>query len=106
VALVQVAELPDRGPGEVQFSPDGRLLLVTQKTTNVALSPRNAIDVFRVQRGGLTNALPKRAASVGLRPFSVDFRKDGSWSLPSRSTLRPADPPCRRIGYRPPARWL
>ncbi len=28
------------------------------------------------------------------------------WSLPSRSTLRPADPPCRRIGYRPPARWL
>ncbi len=63
-------------PGEVQFSPDGRLLLVTQKTTNVALSPRNAIDVFRVQRGGLTNALPKRAASFGLRPFSVDFRKD------------------------------
>jgi len=63
-------------PGEVQFSPDGRLLLVTQKTTNVALTPSNAIDVFRVQRGGLTNALPKRAASFGLRPFSVDFRKD------------------------------
>ena len=61
-------------PGQVQFSPDGRLLLVTQKTTNVLLSPRNAIDVFRVRSSGRPSALPKRNASAGLRPFSLAFR--------------------------------
>jgi 6-phosphogluconolactonase (cycloisomerase 2 family) len=64
-------------PGEVEFSPDGRLLLVTQKTTNVALSPKNAIDVFRVKSDGLTSMVPRRAASHGLRPFSLAFRGDG-----------------------------
>ncbi len=64
-------------PGEVQFSPDGRLLLVTHKTTNVLLPPRNAIDVFRVDSSGLASALPKREASNGLRPFSLAFRDDG-----------------------------
>jgi len=64
-------------PGEVQFSPDGRLLLVTQKTTNVLLKPEDAIDVFRVQSNGLTSATPRRIASHGLRPFSLAFRDDG-----------------------------
>jgi len=64
-------------PGQVQFSPDGRLLLVTQKTTNVALAPKNAIDVFQVKSDGLTTKVPKRAASHGLRPFSLAFRGDG-----------------------------
>jgi len=64
-------------PGQVEFSPDGRLLLVTQKTTNVALSPRNAIDVFRVRPDGRTTMVPRRAASHGLRPFSLAFRGDG-----------------------------
>ncbi len=64
-------------PGQVEFSPDGRLLLVTHKTTNVLLSPRNAIDVFRVRSDGLTRALPKREKSYGLRPFSLAFRSDG-----------------------------
>ncbi|MBA2640416.1 MAG: beta-propeller fold lactonase family protein [Nocardioidaceae bacterium] len=63
-------------PGQIEFSPDGRLLLVTQKTTNVALSPRNAIDVFRVRDNGRTNAVPRRAASYGLRPFSLAFRNN------------------------------
>jgi len=63
-------------PGEVQFSPGGRVLLVTQKTTNVLLRPRNAIDAFRVKSNGLTRATPKRIASHGLRPFSLAFRKD------------------------------
>lgn len=64
-------------PGQVEFSPDGRLLLVTQKTTNRLLSPKNAIDVFRVGSNGLASALPKRRASHGLRPFSLAFRTDG-----------------------------
>ncbi len=64
-------------PGEVQFSPDGRFLLVTQKTTNVLLKPQNAIDAFRVKSNGLTSATPKRIASHGLRPFSLAFRHDG-----------------------------
>ena len=64
-------------PGQVQFSPDGHLLLVTQKTTNVLLSPRSAIDVFRVGSDGLASALPKREASHGIRPFSLAFRNNG-----------------------------
>lgn len=63
-------------PGQVQFSPDGRLLVVTQKTTNVLLPPKNAIDVFRVARNGLATALPSREASHGLRPFSLAFRNN------------------------------
>ncbi len=63
-------------PGQVEFSPDGKLLVVPQKTTNVLLPPRNAIDVFRVNRDGSTSALPKREASHGLRPFSLAFRSD------------------------------
>ena len=63
-------------PGQVEFSPNGRFLLVTQKTTNVLLTPPDAIDVFRVLPGGLTLPMPKRMASNGLRPFSLAFRND------------------------------
>lgn len=63
-------------PGTVQFSPDGGLLLVTEKTTNRELSPQNAIDVFKVQSDGLASAVPKRVASHGIRPFSLAFRND------------------------------
>jgi len=65
-------------PGEVQFSPDGRVLLITHKTTNVMLKPANAIDAFTVGRDGLASATPKRNASFGLRPFSLAYRADGS----------------------------
>lgn len=65
-------------PGEVQFSPDGRALLVTQKTTNVLLPPKNAIDVFKVNSNGFASATPRRVASHGLRPFSLAFRNDGT----------------------------
>ncbi|CAN5664917.1 hypothetical protein BH18ACT17_BH18ACT17_12300 [soil metagenome] len=64
-------------PGQVQFSPDGRKLLVTHKTTNVLLPPKNAIDVFRIGSDGLASATPRREASHGLRPFSLAFRDDG-----------------------------
>jgi len=64
-------------PGEVQFSPDGKVLLVTHKTTNELLSPEDAIDAFTVRSNGLTSATPRRNASKGLRPFSLAFRDDG-----------------------------
>ncbi|MBA3265618.1 MAG: beta-propeller fold lactonase family protein [Nocardioidaceae bacterium] len=63
-------------PGQVEFSPDGRFLVVTHKTTNVLVPPKNAIDVFRVRSDGLASAVPKREASHGVRPFSLAFRKD------------------------------
>ena len=64
-------------PGQVQFSPDGRVLLVTHKTTNVLLRPQNAIDAFTVGSDGRASATPRRNASHGLRPFSLAFRDDG-----------------------------
>jgi len=64
-------------PGEIRFSPDGRVLLVTQKTTNVLLTPQNAIDAFTVGADGYASATPIRNASFGLRPFSLDIRRDG-----------------------------
>jgi len=63
-------------PGQVEFSPDGRRLLVTEKTTNVLLPPENAIDSYRVRDDGLTSSTPRRIASHGLRPFSLAFRED------------------------------
>ncbi|MBA3419514.1 MAG: beta-propeller fold lactonase family protein [Geodermatophilaceae bacterium] len=63
-------------PGQVAFSPDGRLLLVTQKTTNTLLTPANAIDVFRVASNGLATVMPRREASNGIRPFSMAFRSN------------------------------
>ncbi len=63
-------------PGQVEFSPDGHLLLVTQKTTNVLLSPKNAIDAFQVDAKGWASPLPKRDFSHGVRPFSLAFRND------------------------------
>lgn len=64
-------------PGEVRFSPDGKVILVTQKTTNVLLQPPNAIDAFRIGADGYATAMPIRNASFGLRPFSLAFRNDG-----------------------------
>jgi 6-phosphogluconolactonase (cycloisomerase 2 family) len=65
-------------PGEVQFSPNGQLILVTQKTTNVLLTPENAIDAFVIGTDGYATPMPIRNASFGLRPFSLAFRGDGT----------------------------
>lgn len=64
-------------PGEVRFSPNGRLLVVTHKTTNVLLTPQNAIDAFIIGADGYASAMPIRNASFGLRPFALAFRNDG-----------------------------
>ncbi|MBA3690643.1 MAG: beta-propeller fold lactonase family protein [Actinobacteria bacterium] len=64
-------------PGDIEFSPDGHVLLVTEKTTNELLDPEDAIDSFRIGSDGLASAIPKRLNSHGLRPFSLAFRDDG-----------------------------
>lgn len=64
-------------PGEVRFSPDGQVILVPQKTTNILLTPENAIDAFTIGTDGYASAMPIRNASFGLRPFSLAFRDDG-----------------------------
>lgn len=66
-------------PGDIEFSPDGRTILVTQKTTNALLSPADAIDAFTIGNDGYATAVPARNASFGLRPFSLAFRDDGTF---------------------------
>lgn len=56
-------------PGDVQFSPDGRNLIVTGKVGSI-------IDVFNVRRDGLLSD-PVQNASAGPRPFAAAFRNDG-----------------------------
>ncbi len=63
-------------PGIVDFSRVGRILLVRHKTTNVLLTPQNAIDAFIVGADGYASAMPLRDASFGLRPFGLAFRND------------------------------
>lgn len=53
------------GPAQVSFSPDGRLLVVTEKTANV-------IAVYAVGRDGLATG-PTSVASAGVTPFGFSF---------------------------------
>ncbi len=53
------------GPAEVAFSPDGRWLAVTEKTTN-------KIDVYAVGSDGLATG-PTPQASAGTTPFGFAF---------------------------------
>lgn len=53
------------GPAEVAFSPDGRWLVVTEKTTN-------RIDVYAVGSDGLATG-PMPQASAGTTPFGFAF---------------------------------
>ena len=77
-------------PGQVEFSPDGRLLVVTQKTTAVTLSPQIALDVFRVNSNGYPSATPKRNASHGVRPFSLAFRNNSELVVTESFDAAPA----------------
>ena len=65
-------------PGTIEFSPDGKVILVTHKTTNVLLSPQNVIDSFTIDADGMPSAMPIANASHGIRPFSLAFRNDGT----------------------------
>jgi 6-phosphogluconolactonase (cycloisomerase 2 family) len=60
-------------PGEVLFSPDGRLLAVTHKVPG-RFGP--TLDTFQVDSDGLPGD-PVPNQSFGMRPFAEAFRKDG-----------------------------
>ena len=57
------------GPAQIQFSPDGELLAVTEKTTNL-------IDTYEIQNGWAQG--PKTHTSSGATPFGFDFDKRGT----------------------------
>lgn len=59
----------DTGPAQVQLSPDGRSLVVTEKATS-------SIDVYAVGADGLASA-PHVYASGGATPFGFDFDRLG-----------------------------
>ena len=56
-------------PGVIQFSPDGKAIIVTQKVGS-------SIDVFSVGSDGLATGPIAVAASSGPRPFGAIFRND------------------------------
>jgi len=57
------------GPAQVQFSPDGRLLAVTEKNTN-------SIDIYTVNKNGTSNG-PTTHPAAGITPFGFAFGKGG-----------------------------
>jgi 6-phosphogluconolactonase (cycloisomerase 2 family) len=57
------------GPAQIQFSPDGRTLAVTEKTTN-------KIDTYAVGFGGYASG-PVVSSSAGATPFGFDFDNRG-----------------------------
>ena len=56
---------PAVGPAQVAFSPDGGLLLVTEKNTNL-------IDIYTVGDDGVATG-PTSVASAGITPFGFAF---------------------------------
>jgi 6-phosphogluconolactonase len=61
---------PGADPAQVQFSPDGRLLVVTEKATNL-------IDVYSIdRRTGLASG-PSSQTSAGQTPFGFAFDRRG-----------------------------
>jgi 6-phosphogluconolactonase len=58
------------GPAQVSFSPDGRVLVVTEKNTST-------IDTYAVGHDGLPDA-PATFASAGATPFGFDFDRRGN----------------------------
>ncbi len=60
---------PQPGPAQIQFTPDGDVLVVTEKGTD-------SIDTYVVGRDGLTGG-PIVQPSAGATPFGFDFDKRG-----------------------------
>ena len=60
-------------PGEIQFSPDGKALVVTHKVSSTI---GFTLDVFQIDASGLpSDAIANQ--SFGPRPFAEAFRNDG-----------------------------
>lgn len=56
-------------PAEIAFNPDGDVLVVTEKSTNI-------IDTYKVDNNGIANG-PIKHASNGPTPFGFAFTKKG-----------------------------
>jgi 6-phosphogluconolactonase len=62
---------PMPGPAQIEFSPDGSLLVVTEKNTNL-------IDTYEVGADGLaTGGGPNVQMSAGMTPFGFAFTPQG-----------------------------
>ncbi len=57
------------GPAQIEFSPDGRILAVTEKATNM-------IDTYVLNPGGIASG-PNVQPSVGNTPFGFEFDNKG-----------------------------
>src|SRR4051794_6419271 len=60
---------PDADPAQIGFSPDGRLLVVTERS-------EDAISVYTVDESGLASG-PATFPSAGATPYGFDFTPDG-----------------------------
>jgi 6-phosphogluconolactonase len=60
---------PDADPAQIGFSPDGRLLVVTERS-------EDAISVYTVDGSGLASG-PATFPSAGATPYGFDFTPDG-----------------------------
>jgi 6-phosphogluconolactonase len=61
---------PDADPAQVEFSPDGRHLVVTERGTN-------SLSVYSIAEGGLLDDL-RTIASSGATPYGFDFSPQGA----------------------------
>lgn len=70
-------------PGSIRFSPDGGLLVVTEKATSL-------IDVYKVEAGrpGPPNVQP----SAGRTPFGADFDSRGTYIVSETNATAPRMP--------------
>ncbi|MBA3715621.1 MAG: beta-propeller fold lactonase family protein [Pyrinomonadaceae bacterium] len=59
------------GPAQIQFSPGGEVLVVTERLTNGT----GLIDTYTVGNNGRPNAFTTRPPAGGLSPFGFDFAK-------------------------------
>jgi len=62
-------------PGQVGFTPDGRELIVTTKTSG------NTIDVFQVEGNGLLSTTPVRNPAATPVPFAFTFTPAGRLAM-------------------------
>ena len=59
------------GPGQIQFNPNGDVLVVTERLTNGT----GLIDTYTVGDDGRTTGFTTRPPADGLSPFGFDFAK-------------------------------
>jgi hypothetical protein len=64
-----IQPLGGAGPAQIQFSPDGRILVVTEKATNT-------ISTYTVGSDGVASG-PNTQASAGNTPFGFNFNQRG-----------------------------